>query len=423
MVTLTIKKVHIRKRTIAQWLTLYLMVMPLFINAVASINGLSVLKYTLDVAWVGIVVLTMLHSHLTIQKKIIPMLCVVILFLLLVLIVYAFRFQSLAYFLWGFRNNFRYYVAFFAIASFAVEEDTEKLLHFMDVLFWVNIVVSLYQYFVLGYSQDYLGGIFGTARGCNASTLIFFCIVLTRSMLLMLTQRKRNLVCILQVIAASFVAALAELKVFFLMLALITVLAMVMTQFSWKKCLLALFLIVSLFFGSIIITELFGDSHTLSMENIIRLVFSKNYSSQRDLGRLSAIPILSRTILQSPLDQTIGLGLGNCDTSAFAICNTPFYQAHSSLNYTWFSTAMLFLETGYIGLLLFLTFFGLCLLGALKKLRNREGNLVFSQITIIMSVLCVVLTIYNSSLRTDIGYLAYFALASAFIKTENKEAM
>lgn len=422
MRTIKIKKLHIRKRTLPHWLTIYLCVMPFFLNMFQILgDGFSILKYTLDAAWVGILALTLMNRYVRIRKKVLPMVVLTAVLLAYTAVVYCFRFQSPFYFLWGFRNYFRFYVAFLAFAAFLDERETDGYFRLLEALFWVNVLVSLFQYAVLGYKQDYLGGIFGVSRGCNSNTLVFFSLVLIRSVLQMLNGQKTMGACMLQLVAASVIAAMAELKMFFLILVVIFGMAMLLTKFSWKKMILAVILVLCLFFGSTILVDVFGSSNDLSLENIMRLILSKSYSTANDLGRLSAIPILSRTILAEPLDQLVGLGLGNCDTSAFAICNTPFYQSHGHLNYTWFSTAFLFLETGYIGLTLYALFFAVCLAAAMLRLKRKTGNRLHCQIGVIMAVLCMALMIYNSSLRTDIGYIAYFGLALPFVDRSSEK--
>jgi len=419
---ITINKIYIRRRTLSQWLTVYLFVMPFLLNAIQAVsNELSILKYTLDVAWVGIVVMALMHPKIRIKRKIFPLACIILGFFLYCVVVYSFRYQSVVYFLWGFRNNFRFYAAFLAFAVLMDEKDAETAFRIMDVLFWINVAVSMIQFFVLGYRQDYLGGIFGVEKGCNSQTLMFFSLILTRSALLMMTGKRKNVICVIQFLVTSVIAAMAELKAFFLILGVILVLSMIMTSFSWKKCILAILAVVCLSVGSSILVSVFGKSDSLSIEHIKRLILSRNYATSKDLGRLTAIPVLSRTILAKPLDRIFGLGLGNCDTSSFAICNTPFFQSHSYLNYHWFSSAFLFLETGYLGLFQFVLFFAACAAGSLKLLLQKRGNDLYCRMGIIMAVLCVVLMIYNSSLRTEIGYLAYFALALPFMDQNSRE--
>ena len=84
------------------------------------------------------------------------------------------------------------------------------------------------------------------------------------------------------------------------------------------------------------------------------------YVSNNDINRLTAIPSLIQRLDLSPMQQFFGLGLGNCDTASFSICNTPFYRHYDYLHYTWFTSAMIFLETGYLGLGLYTSFFVSC---------------------------------------------------------------
>jgi hypothetical protein len=66
-------------------------------------------------------------------------------------------------------------------------------------------------------------------------------------------------------------------------------------------------------------------------------------------------------------------------------------------------------------IIIFLSFFVMCLVKVLRQMKNNVGELLYSQMAIIMAVLCFALTFYNSSLRTEIGYVVYFILALPFI--------
>ena len=419
-----IKKIQIRKRTLLHWMALYLFLMPFLLNAIQAVSGsLSVVKYTLDVVWIGLTFISLARSKVFIRRRLLPMLWIVLLFLLYTFVIYGFRFQSVFYYLWGLRNNFRFYAAFFIFADFLDEWDIERCFKIIEILFWVNIIVSLFQFLVLGYRWDYLGGIFGTEVGGVSSTLLFFCIVLSMSILQMMTSQRKTLSCIAQLMAATVIAALAEIKAFFLILAVILLVSAILTKFSWKKCLLILIMVICLSLGSSIMVSIFGAGSKLSLENILNLIFADSYASKNDLSRMSSISTLSSTILKDPLSRWIGLGLGNCDSSAFAICNTPFYQNHSRLHYNWFSIAFLFLETGYWGLVLYASFLITCMISAAVQIRRKSGNILNCQLTIIMAVVCLILFVYNSSLRMDIGYIAYFVLAAPFVRKGQKSAM
>ena len=410
------QKVYIQRRTAAEWMVFYLILFPFFLGFLQDLVGLSgFIRYTMDLAWFGLVLLSLRKRTWKMNRKWLPLALIVLFFFVYTLLGYLFHFQSVGYYLWGVRNNFRFYVAFFAVVVLFSEEQTESCMRFMYALFWVHIAVSLIQYFVFHYKQDFLGGIFGVERGVNAYSMIFFCVVLCRSILSMMNGDEKLTVCMLRCGAALLVAVLSELFAFFLFFAAILIIATICTKFSWKKCLLYIVIAVFFFFCSIFLVELFGEGSAISLEVIGKRMFAANYATKDDLGRLTAIPTISRKILTDWPSRLFGMGLGNCETSSFEMFTTPFFRSHERLHYVWFLSAFLFLETGYVGLVLYLGFFVLCLILSVREMKNG-GNRLYCQMAVIMSVLCMVLTFYNSSLRTEAGYMVFFVLALPFVR-------
>lgn len=412
----------IQKRTLPEYLTYVIFMMPFLLSFLQdTLNLPSFVKYIIDVAWVGAFLSLLFVRRAYLKREITPLMTVVTIFFLLTLCVYILNFQSPFYYLWGIRNNFRFYVAFMAFTVFFSIDDIRFCLRLIESLFWINTVVVLFQFFVLGLKQDYLGGIFGVDRGCNGSLIVFFVITTARSVLSFFNKRESMVYCFSKCAITLVIAAMAELKFFFLVFMIIVVMASIVTKFSWRKVLIYIFSGFVVMLGSTILVEVFGENRSLEFDNLLKLIFSSNYSSSRDLGRFTALPTISKFYLTEPLEKIFGLGLGNCDTSAFAICNTPFYQTHYFLNYTWLSSAFLFLETGYLGLFIFLVFFIVCFFLAYKKRKRKKGNEFFCQMAMIMSVVCVILTFYNSSLRAETGYMAYFVLAMPFVHMDTQE--
>lgn len=412
-------KLLIRKRTFQGWMACIIFVMPFLLAFLQDFLGLpSFVKYIIDVAWVLLLALMLLQKRIT-KTETKPLAILVGVFFGIVFLVYLFNYQSVFYFLWGVRNNFRYYVAFFAFAMYFDEYDANSCLKFMDVLFWVNAAVSMYQFFVMGLSQDFLGGIFGVDKGCNGYSIIFMLIVVGKSVLSFFNGAENTLLCFTKCGISLIIAAMAELKFYFVVFAFLLVIASVITRFSIRKFILYFVAAVFMMFASSLLVEIFGENRMLSVEKIIELVTAQNYATTEDLGRFTAIPTISKTIFTEPYEQLLGFGIGNCDTSAFAICNTPFYKSFSYLNYTWFSSAFMYLENGIIGLTLYLLFFVICAILALKKMRQPEGNKLLCQLSFLMAIFCVIFTFYNSSLRMEVGYLAYFTLALPFVNKDN----
>ena len=51
------------------------------------------------------------------------------------------------------------------------------------------------QYFVFGLERDYLGGIFGSEKGVNGYTIIFFIIIISKSLILYMSKKESALMC------------------------------------------------------------------------------------------------------------------------------------------------------------------------------------------------------------------------------------
>jgi hypothetical protein len=159
----------------------------------------------------------------------------------------------------------------------------------------------------------------------------------------------------------------------------------------------------------------------LSLEGLITQLTLENYASDNDIGRFTAFKGISERFLKTIPQQLFGMGLGNCDTSAVPIFNTSFYDSYVSTHYSIFSHSFLFIETGLIGFLTYCTFFVISLVKSVKQLKiSDENNKLFSQMAIVISVICFVLMVHNSTLRTDIAYLIYFVLALPFVSSDEK---
>lgn len=407
--------IYIKRRTSMQWITMFIVIMPLLLQALLQFfNFPGVIKYTVDIAWITAVLYMLFSKGIKLQRKIVPLVIFIAVFGCYCLITYMLNYQSVFYFLWGFRNNFRFYFAFLAILLFLEHDDIDCIFKIIDVLFVINIFVSIYQIFVLNLVKDFCGGIFGAETGSNASTLMFFSIVTAKTLLEYMNGREKTAVCCTKCVITLILAVFAELKVFFVIFVLILIVASFVTSFSVKKLAVALIAVLLVSLSGTFYQMLFESE--LSLEAFLAHFTYEHYASAEDVGRFTAIPHIAKTILTNWSSQLLGLGLGNCDTSAFAICNTPFFQNHRSMNYIWFSSACWFLETGIVGLCSYLAFFIICFVKGLRLVKRRIGNLLYSQLSVIMSILCVILTFYNASLRTEIGFLAFFVLALPFVK-------
>ena len=349
-----------------------------------------------------------------------PFVVIVGLFFFITLVGYLFNYQSVFYYLWGLRNNIRMFVAFFAFAYLADWEDAKGWIKALDVLFVINFAVVILQYFS-GYGQDYIGGIFGTSKGCNGSLLIFLCIVFAKTILSFMRGEEKMSKCIFVSVASLLVSTLSELKMFFILFILILFMASFMTAHSIKKTLFFAFVAVLVVLFSTLLTVLYKDfTDFLSFDSLIKALTDTGYSTDEDIGRFTALPVISQRFLPGFFRKLFGLGLGNCDSSSLSLFNTPFFESHQTVHYSYFSYAFLFLETGFVGLVLYASFFVASFFVSRKLKKLEMADEFACQMSIILSVISLILLVYNSSLRMEIGFMLFFVLALPIISANEQ---
>lgn len=349
-----------------------------------------------------------------------PFVVIVALFFFITLVGYLFNYQSVFYYLWGLRNNIRMFVAFFAFAYLADWEDAKGWIKALDVLFVINFAVVILQYFS-GYGQDYIGGIFGTSKGCNGSLLIFLCIVFAKTILSFMRGEEKMSKCIFVSVASLLVSTLSELKMFFILFILILFMASFMTAHSIKKTLFFAFGAVLVVLFSTLLTVLYKDfTDFLSFDSLIKALTDTGYATDEDIGRFTALPVISQRFLPGFFRKLFGLGLGNCESSSLSMFNTPFFESHQTVHYSYFSYAFLFLETGFVGLALYASFFVASFFVSRKLKKLEMADEFACQMSIILSVISLILLVYNSSLRMEIGFMLFFVLALPIISANEQ---
>ena len=412
--------IRFRRKTQGEWLALFILAMPFtFFLLMNMLHMPSMVKYTVVVAWGCLLVLLIQNQRNLLSKQTISLFVIVGLFFVFTLFGLLFNYQSIFYYLWGLRNILRFFVFFFACTLFIKESSVDNYLRLFDFLFWVNLIVVLYQFFIMGQKGDFLGGIFGVELGCNGYLNIFMMIVITKSILMYLNKQENQNSCILKCVVAMIIAALSELKFFYLEFIILLVMSILFTRYSFRKVFLVIATGLALYFGLKIINQLYPFfKGWLSIDGIMNIAgFDYGYTSENDINRLSAIPLVWERFLISWNEKLFGLGLGNCDYATFDFLTTPFYLQHTRLHYYWFSSSFLLLETGLVGTVLYLMFFIKVGSAAHKEGKTQKGEaMIRCQLAQIISIMCLFIFIYNGSLRTEAGYMIYFILALPFIR-------
>ena len=325
---------------------------------------------------------------------------------------YTAHFQSPFYYLWGFRNNFRGYVLFFAVIYYFDEENAEEALSLFDKMFYINAVLMFVQFFALGYKQDNLGGIFGVESGCNGYVNLFFCIMTVINYVRYSRSGQSFKKTALNIVLMLVLAAMAELKFYYVEFVVLMLLGTLVTRFSWKKLVIIIVGGVAFIIGYRVFISVFPNID-LSISGLFDYASStKGYTSSGDLNRLSFFSTVNSRLLPTLADRIFGLGLGNCDyATGVELFSTPFYHKYEWMHYGWMSTTFMYLENGMIGLIAFFGFFIMIMLYAVRMKNHGGTNPVFCEIAALCAVVAVMNGIYNISLRIESEYMMYFILA------------
>lgn len=323
--------------------------------------------------------------------------------------------------LWSYRNLMRFFLFFFSCVVLLNFEDIKKMLKIFSFMFWVNIGVASVQFWILGYEQDHLGGIFGTNLGCNGYLNTFLCIYLAY-VCVQYMARKMTFAYFLAASGGSlYLAALSELKFLFIEFVMILMISILVSRFSPRVVLMVIGACVGLVIGLQLFNTYF-PGWEFSLEQINDYAGTGGYTNATDLNRMTALQTITKNFFQDPQEFLLGMGLGSCENSSY-FQSTFYLQYGERLHYTFLLHAFTLLETGWIGFILFLLFFV-----SVGVTAWRYSKIVLPErktaclISAIVAVTCVVQCFYNNALRVENGgYLAFLILAVPFICRKGRE--
>lgn len=319
---------------------------------------------------------------------------------------------------WGMRNIFRFYLFYLSCIATLDNDDFKKAIINLKKVYVLNFLLVLVQYFIFHYKMDYLGGIFGITKGCNGSLNLFIIIMLCIVFVEYLNNKSNITNLGLYIVSSFIIAGLAELKVIYFEIVVMAIVLLFIKKPSFRTLLIGVGLFGGMVIGLKVMENIFPDAYKVIADwRNIDIYLSSSWFGQIEITRMTAFDIITNKFFDNKFYIIlIGLGLGSCEETSFKI--SQFAQNYGYMNYKRYSFAMKYLETGAIGLLLFVMIFLIILIFALKN-RKKNNKSIYAQ-TIILLIPFVFLNIwYNESCTLEIAYLLYFILSVVGI--ERKE--
>ena len=318
--------------------------------------------------------------------------------------------------LWSTRNALRFFPFFFAVIIFWDKRSADIFSRALILLQIPNLLLCLFQFYIEDLRGDYLGGIFGKEQGCNAYLNIFLMVVVTLVVEKYLHGRINVVITGATCLSALLLAAMAELKILFVMVPLIIIASFVLNKPTLKTVLLAVLISIGLVIAVNLIVIFFPSREDTfsSLKSLLNV--GKETTGGYYLPRFGAFSAINEYFFHgSPVRNLIGFGFGNCDYSHFDFLTSDFFLKYGASNYQWFSHMMWFLQTGYLGIFAYAIFIlsvFFWITGMKMRFGDPNGIGSFGQI---MCGVMIANFAYNSAFISDCGFFLFAPLALSIV--------
>ena len=420
----------------------------LFVKFLVGFAGLpSLLNYVSDAILLWILAEFVLQHRRAPRKIPKSMLLFGGILLGLTVLSYALNRYSPLLYLWGLRNNFRFVLFAMMCAVYLEKEDMK---HLSDILFGfliTNILVMTWQYFCVPCDKwspgDFISGLYsnGPFRGGNESISWLVCIVCTLEAVRYLQKDGcKPWRMLLSWGGSAYLAGLAEIKLIFPQLLMIAVLAVLLCKKSRRSLWLLLTGGISVFLGIQLLYQLYP-----AFDDFFNPDTMNDYVTRDDLypgipdatevpvtpgtpaepsepvtgpglNRMTAIPYMLEHFLLTWPRKLFGIGLGNGDFSGFSWLTSDFYRQYHSIRYTYFSSSMVVLELGLVGLAAYCLWFFNFLRRAFFLRPADETDRIIRPAVVILALMVYVMILCNQTMKLETSaYLVGFVLSFPFL--------
>lgn len=374
----------------------------------------SILRFLPDVVSVLLLIQCIIAWPKATQRSVWKLPAVfMVFFALLSVVTFFVSGQSILSYIWGARIHFRLFVFFFSCCIFLNKNDVIRLIKIFFILLLGNVLVASFQFFVLGYSFDNISGLFGIEVGANAELNIFLVQLCIVAVALYIYNKLSVKYLLLILCMTMYLAAICELKILFFEVPLVFILVMIFSDRYRKALKIALVSVVVIALFIPIFLQFYpGWKGLMSWDSLKYYVIEMGYAGDQTVSRINSLPFVYNNMMPGFFSKMIGVGLGNGDASFFYA--SPLYTQFSNAGYQYFSYAMLFLEGGVIGTILYLMPFFTTAGKSISFKRFDHDNAPFYVTGIVTGLMATVQMFYSHAFRIDIAYNYMFWLAIPF---------
>lgn len=389
----------------------------------------ALIKYVLDLNLIIITILVVLSNirqkTVLFERKTRKFMNYVWFYCIAIVVIALIRLVDLGPLFWAIKNNFFFILYFAYCILYFDRKDVDRIIGRVVGMQVFNVICVIIEYGIMGQIGDNVGGMFGVEKGCNA-ILNMYLVIISVYMLSLYLNNRTSLIKLFLIIGSSlFIATISELKIYYIEI-LIAFIVMLLLKRSFKALAILIFAIVFVSFAIESLAAL-GNKTVSIFESIENFFDYGSSAAQNDshITRFSFITQINRLFFKGDLLLNLfGYGFGACESSkTFYFFHSDFAKMYDELRYRNLSSSMLYLETGAVGLIMFISIFVLMLFIVINyRIKNKTIPHI-TMFAISFIILVIVNIFYNSGIRLEVAYLTYFGLAMFFvyIKKDNRK--
>lgn len=334
--------------------------------------------------------------------------------------------KSIILAIWDMRIIVRPFIFFALSVAFFEKEDLDRIFSLLYKLQFVNVALSLFQYYVQGYWMDVNGGIFSTVQGCNKYSNVFCCIMIAWVLARFVKGKCKVSEVILTLLCSVVIAIFAELKFLFIEMIIIVLLCILFSGGGKKTLNMVIIGTLIIWFGGYLLMTLFPSSFEILTDSELFMWYAKDMSYSNtavSINRLSGIDIIDQHMFgNSLIRKLLGYGWGAIGQIPFLGLYSPIAVQYQSLNFIVFTYSWIYAEVGIVGLFLFYLILVTIMLSINRSYEEQTQQDEYAILSKVTLLLTIVLSIYDGSWITEgPTFLCFFAIASAFISSRGAE--
>lgn len=332
----------------------------------------------------------------------------IMLFCLVCLLSAAINFVEPQYVIWEAICLWRIFIYACLVMVYWEWDDFEQLLNLFVKLQVVNVAFILIEYFILGCSQDTLGGMFGIDAGCNAGLNVYMCAIVAWSLRCYAAERGDAVTLAMVLISCLVIAAIAEIKLFYIEFIVIVLIQIILNRPTKRTLGILIGAVAAIGLGCWVFSVVFPAQFEIltDFDRLLSEADNSNIETGYGISRINAFGQISTQFFNNDLFyEMFGFGFGSASMSSIAFFSSPFSFIYGYLHYYFLQSAMLFLQMGYIGVAMYILPFAAMAIYVIRDCRHCGSQLAgILPMYIALFVIFLINCMYNSTAHT------YFAL-------------